>query len=554
MNKLTQRIILLIPLLLVLTTFSAAYSSEKSPRLLQLQQLEKAAFSGNFPKNCSLENIDTTRMSQKEKALYILIQTKIALKTQNISLHDTLLHTPIRHFKAQKDAKRLAESYYLQGEIYRLNHFFLRATDCYDQAALLSNENRYLQYWTNIRQAQICRFKMSTEAHNYLKKALWIAQEELNDKYLIAKAFYEQALCCINEQNFPPAIGFLTQAISLLDNSHKDDIALFETELSNIYLMQMQPDSALIHIENALAANTDSISLPNIAIRKGYILGECGQTTAAMNQILSDISTVPMTEQIRAYRELSKLNERNGNNTAAAQYLKKHVLLRDSLDADRKEELIEKIQSLHEYKRQRERARQAEQETAEIKLIFYRLFALASIGICLLCLGYYRTKQNKRKLSEELKEEKIQRMEMYMLQQETEIALAQEKEKQKQHEIEKLNQNIEYYKRLNAITLPILMRRQNAQGALHLQDEDWEIIVHNTDACFNRFTTRLKEHCNSLTEEELRFCCLIKMELPMALLAEIYHIAKGSISRKKMRLKEKMHITEQSFDEFISAF
>ena len=57
-----------------------------------------------------------------------------------------------------------------------------------------------------------------------------------------------------------------------------------------------------------------------------------------------------------------------------------------------------------------------------------------------------------------------------------------------------------------------------------------------------------------MTEEELRFCCLIKMELPMALLAEIYHIAKGSISRKKMRLKEKMHITEQSFDEFISAF
>lgn len=124
MNKLTQRIILLLPLLLVLTTFSAAYSSEKSPRLFQLQQLEKAAFSGNFPKNHSLKNIDTTRMSQEEKALYILIQTKIALKTQNISLHDTLLHIPIRYFKAQKDAKRLAESYYLQGEIYRLNHFF----------------------------------------------------------------------------------------------------------------------------------------------------------------------------------------------------------------------------------------------------------------------------------------------------------------------------------------------------------------------------------------------------------------------------------------------
>mgnify|MGYP004714153703 CR=1 FL=1 len=36
----------------------------------------------------------------------------------------------------------------------------------------------------------------------------------------------------------------------------------------------------------------------------------------------------------------------------------------------------------------------------------------------------------------------------------------------------------------------------------------------------------------------------------MSLLSEIYHIAKGSISRRKMRLKEKMHIENSSFDEF----
>lgn len=38
------------------------------------------------------------------------------------------------------------------------------------------------------------------------------------------------------------------------------------------------------------------------------------------------------------------------------------------------------------------------------------------------------------------------------------------------------------------------------------------------------------------------------------LTSEIYHIAKGSISRKKMRLKEKMQIENMTLDDFIKQF
>lgn len=79
------------------------------------------------------------------------------------------------------------------------------------------------------------------------------------------------------------------------------------------------------------------------------------------------------------------------------------------------------------------------------------------------------------------------------------------------------------------------------------------IIRNNTNACFDHFTERLKELYPQLTEEEINFCCLVKMELPLSVLAEIYHIAKGSISRKKMRLKEKIGIENMSFDEFIAS-
>ena len=121
-------------------------------------------------------------------------------------------------------------------------------------------------------------------------------------------------------------------------------------------------------------------------------------------------------------------------------------------------------------------------------------------------------------------------------------------------EVESLNQRIEYYKRLNALTVPILMKRQNSQGAMHLKKEEWDIIMQNTDACFDNFTLRLKKAYPQLTLEEIRFACLLKMEFSLSLLSEVYHIAKGSISRKKMRLKEKMQIENVTLDDFIKQF
>lgn len=122
---------------------------------------------------------------------------------------------------------------------------------------------------------------------------------------------------------------------------------------------------------------------------------------------------------------------------------------------------------------------------------------------------------------------------IYVHDKETEIKYLKEKHDREAIEIELLNQSVEYYKRLNALTVPILMKSRNSQGAMHLKKEEWDIIMQNTDACFNDFTLRLKNTYPQLTLEEVRFACLLKMELSLSLLSEVYHIAKGSISRKK---------------------
>ena len=153
-----------------------------------------------------------------------------------------------------------------------------------------------------------------------------------------------------------------------------------------------------------------------------------------------------------------------------------------------------------------------------------------------------------------LKEKELDMVRLQNCQWKTEVKYLQEKHDREAVEIELLNQSVEYYKRLNALTVPILMKSQNSQGAMHLKKEEWDIILQNTDACFNDFTLRLKKAYPQLTSEEVRFACLLKMEFSLTLLSEVYHIAKGSISRKKMRLKEKMQIEDMTLDDFIKHF
>ena len=175
--------------------------------------------------------------------------------------------------------------------------------------------------------------------------------------------------------------------------------------------------------------------------------------------------------------------------------------------------------------------------------------------VILILLGRLISVKRKRiRLYERLQTERVARMDESLKRQEAEMALMREQAERKAREVEQLNQTFAYYKQLNAITIPELLNRKNKQGALHLTENDWQTVVQNTDACFGRFTERLKSLCPQLSEEEIRFCCLVKMSLPLSLLAEIYHIAKGSISRKKMRLKEKLGVEQGSFDEFIDSF
>ena len=325
-------------------------------------------------------------------------------------------------------------------------------------------------------------------------------------------------------------------------------------ERTKAYLVSGIADSVVYFADKAME-DCHSIKLKSeLQLTKGLAYAAIDRPDSLSHYFSPNIYNVKLSLRVKAFRAVSDMYDRMGNGREAHAFLKKYTLALDTLISDRKEEFMEKIHGIHEYKIQKDRANKAEMQAASNQLMFSN-FVLAALLVILflsVLLHYYRA--NRRKLTERLREETCLKMEEKIKRRDMEISLANKQEELRQKEIEKLNKNIDYYKQLNNVTLPIIMRRQNAQGALHLSDEDWNIIVGNADACFDMFSERLKKLCPQLTEDDIRFCCLVKMELSMSVLSEIYHIAKASISRRKMRLKEKIGIENVSFDEFIIGF
>lgn len=90
---------------------------------------------------------------------------------------------------------------------------------------------------------------------------------------------------------------------------------------------------------------------------------------------------------------------------------------------------------------------------------------------------------------------------------------------------------------------------------IQLSDTDWKEIQLMLDSGYNDFTKKLRMAYPLLSEKDINFCCLVKINMTLQSLTDIYCISKNSVSRKKLRLKEKMGIGEgETLDDFLTKF
>lgn len=75
----------------------------------------------------------------------------------------------------------------------------------------------------------------------------------------------------------------------------------------------------------------------------------------------------------------------------------------------------------------------------------------------------------------------------------------------------------------------------------YIEESQWPEIIHAINQLFDGFSYRLHMDYPSLTEEDIRYACLIKLRLSTSVIALLMGISPSSVTKRKQRIKEKMN-------------
>lgn len=83
----------------------------------------------------------------------------------------------------------------------------------------------------------------------------------------------------------------------------------------------------------------------------------------------------------------------------------------------------------------------------------------------------------------------------------------------------------------------------------YIEEQQWKPIKEAINLLFDNYTERLVQQIPTLTESDLQICCLIKLHFTNTEIAALLAISTTSVTKRKVRLKERILQEIDSFDE-----
>ena len=171
-----------------------------------------------------------------------------------------------------------------------------------------------------------------------------------------------------------------------------------------------------------------------------------------------------------------------------------------------------------------------EQQNYVILILGLVLLVVIMIGGSVFFLIYRRRIDERNRLLQE----------NVVLKQQEELSVLREKDARMREEL---------FKRMNVFRK---ISETEKEKHIQLSDTDWKEIQLMLDSGYNDFTRKLRMKYPLLPEKDINFCCLVKINMNLQSMADIYCISKNSVSRRKLRLKEKLGVgEEETLDDFL---
>ena len=544
-----------------------------------------------------LQGIQPDNPSDNEQyATWALLMTQAQYKNQ-IEQSDSLINIAYSYFINQDNAQRKALALYYKGILCHESHhaedalsFYLEATTEIEktndyQLGFLINSEIGLMYLYR---------KLNDYAMEYFEKAHHNAELSNNQTY-IAFSFIYIARAFSQKKQYNKAIEYYEKAIKIGQvNNYPTILASAMNETSFLFLKTGENKKALQYAKDCIKIKKTD--------QRIFSLGDTYRYLKMYDSAYFYLNQACLSPNIHtarsAYQALYYISQEEKDYKKAVEYSNKLWFYQDSIGkTDRNKALIEMQEKYDQQKIINENNLSQIKKDRIIRNVLIALIILSFIIAITNYLYQRKIVSQKQEISE--KEEKIRyftmkihenetlinrnkmRIEELTIQMEGSLEIKEQwkeqnkirqeiqqqnemlklennklqnhisnyaqslKEKSKELEaMEHLSEENQYLHKREAFLCNQLIKQTELFNKLkttkYIDDQLWQEIKEKIDLLFDNYTKRLYHQIPSLTDGDIQICCLIKLRFSNGDIANMLAISPTSVSKRKLRLKERI--------------
>ena len=361
------------------------------------------------------------------------------------------------------------------------------------------------------------------------ERSLWKkldAAKSLGNLFQMADTHFALGVSSYTQDKQTEAKQHLRQAYELAAPDSAEFRARCMLMLGQVFLQTEENDSVKLVLEKAQRDWPEITHDELYHLTEVYMLSNGGEKLLAVEKIREYLQIDTDYSRVELFRLLMEIHEGNQQTAQALQDAQQLIALTDSLSEQEASQSTAKIHQLRHEEKMKLAA--AEQQTlkAAARSRLYLMLALLTfvVAAATVAILLYR----RRTIAARQAEIEALRLAETAHSNEAEV-MAQNEELQRR-----------YYEHLYAILLPILNAKRTSSGHIDLNEKSWRLIEENTELVLPDFVRKLRRNHPSLTDEDIRFCCLVAMRVPNPVIANIYAIASSSVAMRKQRMKKKL--------------
>lgn len=478
-------------------------------------------------------------LTDRDYALYALLLSEAMHRKQQLNAEtDTLLLPAIKYFSESGDSLYAERALYCKAHLDRRLYRMKDAMQSFLKALLFlqGSGNDEQLYRVNTWLGVVCLNQEEYEGKmRYSKEALKAALRMDN-------LFYKNlALCDIATgyyflNRLDSALYYAQAAYdAAIADSLPSQLPHVYTDLGSIYAKMGENGKALEYIDKAigLRSRKDTLAILGLYADKVDLFGKLGQYDSAYHYFRKAVASPNLATQADAYNHMSGAYYKMGRCNEAYSLLLRFTELADSVRKQRHTAEVIALQELYKHEQLSVENLYWRTQAAERQSNVYLMATLSLLSLWIASTIYFFYWRNRRRLVEQQHQLASQQEELHHQRQVTTENL------QRMAEMEQKEARLKetFFRRLNQRIVQEIEKGSN----ILLSDDDWEDIVQNADIIFDNFTRRLQQHYPALNKEDLRYCCMVKMQLSQLEISQIMHLEKDSVKKRLKRIRmEKM--------------